>query len=323
VDEFVLLDTCNRWELYFVGQKTEILEKVWEAVVAIFPLEESELKSISAIYRGCGMMHHLFEVCSGVDSQMVGETEILGQVKSTYQAHASGGQSGPILSKVFSRAFQAAKIIRTETDIGRGQVSIGNISVDLAQRIFGNLRSCRVLLIGSGEVGRLVATSMVSREAKALSVTSRKRENAQSLADELGAQVLPFETIAAQLGEFDIILSCTSATEPVVRRESIESARRGRAHKPLFLIDLAMPRDIEPTIGRMPQVFLYNLDDVSSIANENIQMRFEEIEQCRQLLSRRAWVAWLEVLRRYKLKEFRLSHPRTEVSETAHVMGDS
>jgi glutamyl-tRNA reductase len=317
LNEFVLLDTCNRWELYASGESEILASELWEQIFQYFPLNSEELVAIGEPYRGCAMIQHLFEVCSGLDSQMVGETEILGQVKAAYKAHSERGDSGTVFARVFAKAFQAAKAIRTETSIGRGQVSIGNISVDLAQRIFGSLKHCKVLLIGSGEVGRLVATAMNSRNARSISVASRNRQNAQHLADELGADVIDFPAVPDRLGDFDIVLSCTSATEAVLTKDQVLKARKRRAHKPLFLIDLAMPRDIEPSVSSLPQVFLYNLDDVSAIANENMQSRSEELERCRKMLSRKSWVAWLESMRRYQMGKLKVHASVQEISKRA------
>lgn len=301
----VVVDTCNRWEVYGVGETLEVSEFVWKSIRDAFDLPEERLKAIVAEFRESQMIQHLFEVSAGVDSQMVGETEILGQVKSAYSNADGLKQVDMTLHRIFSKAFQAAKWVRTHTSIGRGQVSIGNISVELASRIFGDLDACKVLLIGSGEVGRLTAQALKNRNAKSIHFTSRSLVNAQNLAGEIGGEVFPFEKLEQKLHEFDIIVSSTAAPGHILERAPLKKVMRKRSYRPLFMIDLAMPRDIEPSVGKISQVFLYNLDDVSNIANENLESRSNEIEGCKRELSAKAWVTWLEVIRRQKMRKLR------------------
>ena len=300
--EYLTLDTCNRWELYGVAESPEVLTPLWQAVTELFPLEPDELKTIVSEYHGEAMIRHLFEVAAGVDSQMIGETEIFGQVKAAYAAASKTHTVRSVLTRIFSKAFQAAKWVRTHTSIGRGQVSIGNVSVDLAGRIFGEVQACRVLVLGSGEVGRQTAQAFRNRKVESLSFASRTRENAEKLSREIGGEVLAFEGFSEHLHEYDIVVACTSAKAPILEREGVRNTIAKRSYKPLFLIDLGMPRNIEPDVSKLSQVFLYNLDDVSGIANDNLELRTREIEDCKQILTTKAGATWVDVTRRYSRK---------------------
>ncbi len=305
LESYVVLDTCNRWEIYGVASEEAVLDDIWVCIEAVFPLNMAQLKSIVCEFRESQMIQHLFEVCAGMDSQMVGETEILGQVKAAYSEADENSQIDMVLHRVFSKAFQAAKWVRTHTLIGKGQVSIGNVSVDLASRIFGNLKECKVLLIGSGEVGRLTAQALKNRDTESVTFVSRTFSNALSLADEIGGDVIPWNQLYEVLHRFDIVVSSTSAPHVILDKKRAKVMMRQRSYRPLFIIDLAMPRDIEPVVGKISQVFLYNLDDVSEIANENLESRSQEIETYRHTISAKAWVTWLEVVRRQRMRLMR------------------
>jgi len=315
LNEHVVLDTCNRWEIYGLAHDETVIADVWDCIQRAFPLENHQLKSIVSEYRGSAMIQHLFEVSAGVDSQMVGETEILGQVKNAYSDADENHLVDMVLHRVFNKAFQAAKWARTHTSIGRGQVSVGNISVELAGRIFGDLNTCQVLVIGTGEVGRLAAQALKNRNTKSLHFTSRTFGNAQSLATEMGAECFPFENLEDRIHEFDIIVSSTASPHFLLDKPLMKQVMRRRSYRPLFMIDLAMPRDINPEVGKMSQVFLYNLDDVSAIANENLESRTHEIEECKRNLASKAWVTWLEVVRRQKMRWVRVVDENTLETE--------
>ena len=316
VAEFMCLKTCNRFELYASGLTERCVEEVWEVFRRFYSVPEQKLKEIVDSKHSAQMIQHLFEVCSGVDSQMIGETEILGQVKRSFEDSRSTGKIGGAFNRIFPKAFQAAKWVRTNTLIGQGQVSIGNVAVDLAQRIFGDLKQRKVLVIGAGEVARLTAQSLVSRSVESVTFTSRTEANAKDLADEFTASTLPFSSILKELHQFDILIASTSAPHAIIDKKSLKRAMRKRSYEPLFIIDLAMPRDIEPQAGKIAQVFLYDLDDVSGIANENLKNRTLEIEHCKQVLSARSWATWLDVMRRSMTKSLRDSIENSALPET-------
>jgi glutamyl-tRNA reductase len=305
IEEHLLLDTCNRWELYVVLRHRSHSEVIKRGVARHFRLTDLQLEQVGVEYWGSRMIFHLFEVCAGVDSQIVGETEILGQVKQAYHQAVSEEAVSLTLNRVFTKAFQSAKWVRTHTAIGKGQVSIGNVAVDLALRIFGDLNRCDALIVGSGEVGRITAQAFKNRQVRALSFMSRNPENAECLAETIGGKVCRMEELESMLSRHDIIVCCTAAPGFLLPETMLRSVMKRRGYRPLFLIDLAMPRDVDPDASRIPQVFLYNLDDVAAIANENLGTRSTEITESQKILSARSWVTWLEVMRRYRMRHLR------------------
>ncbi len=302
VRECLVLNTCNRLEIYGLADDPDVRAHIGELVCTCKGLSSSLLERHAFWHTNLAVLQHLFEVAAGLDSQVVGETEILGQLKQAYEAARSCGYTGKVLNRVFEKSFQAAKAARTQTGITRGQVSVGNIAVDLAARIFGRIDRSRVLLIGSGEVGEKTAQALKSRNVAAISVTSRTFETAHRLAHSLQGAAIDFADFRAQLHHYDILISCTSAPGLVLDRKTIAAAIARRPERPAFVIDLALPRDVEPALERMDNVYLYNLDDLSAIANENLELRRGEIEKARSILKAQAWTLWL-LLRRRALAE--------------------
>ena len=247
---------------------------------------------------------------------MIGETDILGQMKQAYARAKETHCTGTILNRLFEKSFQAAKSVRTKTKIAHGQVSIGNIAVDLGNRIFGNLSNSRVLLVGSGDVAEKTAQSLKSRGVADITVTSRKFENAHILAHKFGGAAIEFSDFVPQLKRFDIVISSTAASETIIDQNMIKDTLKNRPDQPFFLIDLALPRDIDPGVDAFENVYLYNLDDLSAIANENIEMRKAEIDQARQILKAHAWSLWLQ-LRRRTLTVPKAQYPRPAPSKVA------
>ncbi len=299
--EWTIIDTCNRWELYGVVDQEDIDERLKPMLTEHFSMNGNPIDEVMMTDNESAMIRHLFEVCSGLDSQMVGETEILGQVKSAFERAQEDKSTGANLNRIFNKAFQTAKWVRTNTEIGKGQVSIGNVAANLGSRIFEDLKECRVLLIGSGEVGTNTAYSLHNRAVKSITITSRNFDKSRSLAKELGAAVLEFDQFKDQLHDFDIVIACTAAPGAILDLKTIKKVMRQRSFKPMFFIDLALPRDIDPKAHKLSQVFIYNLDDISAIANENLENRKSEIQRCRDIIASKAWVTWLEVMRRSRL----------------------
>ncbi|MDB6169769.1 MAG: glutamyl-tRNA reductase [Verrucomicrobia bacterium] len=292
--EFAILNTCNRVEFYGVGP-AGIAAEVQRAFCARQQFTPAEFEQFRLNLVGPGALQHLLEVTSGLDSQMLGETEIFGQVKDAYGAAQQRGHTGAVLNRIFQKAFQAAKHVRTHTAINQGQVSVANVAVDLAVNIFGSLEHARILLVGAGEIGEKTARAFQSRGAAALSVSSRNPERAMELANALGAFALPYGLMASKLAEFDIVVCATAAPEPIVAVEAVRQAMHPRPARPLFLIDLALPRDVEAAVADLENVFVYNLDDLAKIAGENRAARHAEIEKCRALLTARAGALWQQV----------------------------
>jgi glutamyl-tRNA reductase len=293
--EFVIVATCNRLELYGVSQHDLAAEAAERALGAACGLGPEEFGGIRLRLEAEHSVRHLLEVAAGLDSQMLGETEIFGQIKRAYAAAQSRGSAGPVLNRIFQKVFQGAKHVRTHTAITVGQVSVANVAVDLALKIFGSLGSARILLLGAGEIGEKTARAFSSRGAGSLTVASRHRERAEALAGGLGAATLDFSEREQRLADFDVVVSATSALGAVLTAPAIRAALRPRPERPLLLIDLALPRDIEPAAAEATNVYLYNLDDLARIAEENRAARASEIAKCQSLVAARASALWRQV----------------------------
>jgi len=298
IRECLVINTCNRLEIYGLATDPDIEETIRDHLCAHSGVSRELFDPHSFWHTNLDVLQHAFEVSTGLDSQMVGETEILGQMKHAYHEARKAECTGSVLNRLFEKSFQAAKSARSQTGITRGQISIGNVAVDLASRIFGKLSSSRVLLVGSGEVAEKTAQALKSRGVADITVSSRTFENAHLLAHSLGGAAIEFEDFPAQLQRFDIIISSTAAPNIILDRERIAQAIKKRPDRPFFLIDLALPRDIDPSLEKLENVYLYNLDDLSGIANENLELRKAEIERARTILKAQTWTLWLQLRRR-------------------------
>lgn len=299
IRECLVLNTCNRLEIYGIASSKNGFEgNIRQKLCSSQGIDRSLFDQHSFWHTNLDVLQHALEVSAGLDSQMVGETEILGQMKEAYAAAKAAKSTGTVLNRLFEKSFQAAKSARTKTGITRGQVSIGNVAVDLASRIFGKLNKSRVLLLGSGEVGEKTAQALKSRGVRDIAVSSRTFENAHRLAHELNGSAIDFEDFLSQLHNYDVVIGSTAAPGSLLSKDAIRHAMRARPDRPLFLIDLALPRDIDPAVEELDNVYLYNLDDLSNIANENLAARKAEIEHARQILKGHAWNLWLQLRRR-------------------------
>lgn len=291
IDECLVLGTCNRIEVYLAGEEDSILQARSAFVETLHTRTGGRVPEVYE-RKGVDVVAHLICVCSGLDSQMVGETEVLGQVKAAYAQADQRRSLGPCFHRLFQKAFQSSKWLRSHTEIGSGQTTIGAVAVDLAERIFEGLTGSRVLVLGSGEVGESTARALRSRGVGSITVSSRTLSHAHQLAEMVGASILPFSDWHLHLAEFDIALASTSAPETILSRAMVAASMHHRPHRPLFLIDLAVPRDIDPEAADVPNVYLYNLDDLAAIANENLGHRLKEVEKCRHWIERRACELW-------------------------------
>ena len=298
LDEYLILNTCNRVEIYGVSTGTDLRPQLLDIFCNLHQLALDQLTPHTFWKTNHEVLEHLFNVSAGVDSQMLGETEIFGQVKQSYSGAQTRKTVGPVLNRVFQRSFKEAKWARTHTSISKGQVSIGNVAVDLATRIFGDLKFSRILIVGAGEVAIKTVQSLQSRGAGQVTVTSRNRDHAHEVADTFEGSVLSFENFKRHLHEFDIILTSTSASGAILSASEIKKTIRRRAGLPLFIIDAAVPRDVEPSASLLEDVFLYNLDDLSAIANENMKHRQEDVENLKLTFAQRSWQLWLTLIRR-------------------------
>lgn len=227
---------------------------------------------------------HLCRVVSGMDSMVLGETEVFGQTKRAYKAALEAGHTSAGLNKLFQRAFAVGKKVRTLTGIQVGQTSIGSVAVDLAEKIFGHLRDSRVMVLGAGEMSRTTAQSLLSRGAQSIFVANRTYDKAVELAAELDGQAVRFNEWEGVLSEVDVVISSTGAPHPIVRPGHIREVRRKRRYRPLFLIDIAVPRDIDPEVGEIEEVYLYDIDTLEQIANEGRERREAQIKECDEII---------------------------------------
>jgi glutamyl-tRNA reductase len=287
--EAVILSTCNRVELYAV---TPLEPRAAFAALRDFlvnchdyrdPLTD-ELYALAEPHS----IEHLFKVACGLDSMVLGETEILGQLKKAYDLALQHKHSGSRLNKAFQRAFNVAKHIRTETNIQRGSVSIGSVAVELAEKIFTALHDHLVMVIGAGDTSEKTARALLSRGAHSILVSNRSQERAEALALALGGRAVHFDGWAAEFSKIDIIISSTSAPHYVLDRAKLEPLMKLRKNRPLLLIDIAVPRDIEPEVNFLDNVYLYNIDDLQAIADDYLNQRKEEIARCEAIIREKA-----------------------------------
>lgn len=295
VSECLVLNTCNRVEVYAVTQTSDWAALFGHHLEKLNQYSAHDFLKLAYVFEGEEAVQHAFKVASGLDSQIVGETQILGQMKAAYTLAGEREVLGGALHRLFQKAFQGAKWAHTSTGISSGQISLGNVAVELASRIFGKLTVSRTLIVGSGEVGQEVAKAFRSRGVACMSIASRTPERAELLAKSVDGLVIPFKTWHDHLPFTDIGIFATSSPQPLVTASSISEIMVRRHHKPLFFIDLAMPRDIHPEVGTLPNAFLYNLEDLSSIANENLLSRKADVDSCLVTLHRKAAATWQRI----------------------------
>ncbi len=284
IRELAILSTCNRVEVYAVsGDVKAATRMIFDALKNRSGLDP-EARNDFYIHEQPSSVQHLYEVCAGLDSMVVGETEILGQVKEAYRIAHEAHRTGLALNKLFQSAFAVAKEIRSRTRIGMGSVSVGSVAVDLAGQIFGDLDKRTVLLIGAGETSETTARSLQSRGAKSLVIANRSLERARALADSLHGRAVELDSWTAECERADIVISSTAAPHPVITREKLEGVMQRRNGSPLFLIDIAVPCDIEREVSQLAGIYLYDIDDLQVIADQNLAMRQKEIAVCKQII---------------------------------------
>jgi glutamyl-tRNA reductase len=284
--EAVVLTTCNRVEVYGASEARvstlDIAHCLDRSIERHTPPESAPFYR----YEDSQCARHLFRVASGLDSMVVGETEILGQAKKAYEAARGSGSAGSFLHRLFQRAFRVAKQVRTHTDITRGAVSVGSVAVDLAEKIFGNLAACKVLVLGAGETSERMARALVSRGVSDLRVSNRSGERAENLSQIVGGRAVAFEDWPQQCCEIDILLTSTSSEAPLLRRENLEQTVRERLDRPLFIIDIAVPRDVDPNVNELDGVYLYDIDSLQSIAEKSMALRREQISAAESIIAK-------------------------------------
>lgn len=284
LEEIVLLSTCNRVEFFAVAKPTAIPAVQWPEFLQRYHQIPETISDHTFCIEGTACIEHLFEVASGLQSMVVGETEIFGQIKEAYETATTHQTTGKWLHKLFQSSFNAAKEVRSQTAITRGSVSVGSVSVELAEKIFGSLKTCKALVIGAGDTSEKTARALQSRGISALFVTNRTNERAEHLAQELEGISIPWENWKEKAAEVDILISSTTAPDFVLHYEEARVLMQRRRGNPLFLIDLAIPRDFDPEMNKLEGLYLYNLDDLQKISSQHLQSRGGEIEKARQIL---------------------------------------
>jgi glutamyl-tRNA reductase len=284
VHEAVILSTCNRVEFYAAGPGLASGFDGFEH----FLVEHSGLPNdvLEAVYR-YDFPHsaaHLFRVVCGLDSMVLGETEILGQVKKSYAAAIEAGMTSRVLNRLFQHSFRVAKQVRARTSINRGSISIGSVAADLAERICGELSRCEVLILGAGETAERAARSLVSRGTKSIRVANRSADRGLALAESLQASTVDFSEWRNELHKVDILVSCTASPEPLVRAADLRAVIKKRDVRPLFIIDLAVPRDVEASVNELENVFLYDIDSLEKIAQQSLEERERERTRCEEMI---------------------------------------
>jgi glutamyl-tRNA reductase len=283
--EALVLDTCNRVEVYAATEKEISTNEVARCVVR--KLDENISDDTTTFYRleGEACAQHLFRVASGLDSMVVGETEVLGQAKKAYEAARASGAAGPYLHRLFQRAFRVAKQVRSNTQITRGAVSVGSVAVELAAKIFGDLAKCKVLLLGAGEAGERTARALVSRGVQDLRVTNRSTDRADELAAAVRGTVVQFDQWLDHCRLVDILITSITAEAPLLTCENFEPLADQRPASPLFIIDIAVPRNVDPRINNLESVYLYDMDSLQSVAAQAMEMRRQQMVAADEIIA--------------------------------------
>ncbi|MFT5110862.1 MAG: glutamyl-tRNA reductase [Parasphingorhabdus sp.] len=283
VSEATILSTCNRTEIY-CRQKDADSGLISRWMSRYSDLDENELKSATYGYPDQDAVKHAFRVASGLDSMVLGEPQILGQMKDAFAVAHRAGATGKILNRLFQHTFSVAKQVRTDTAVGASAVSVAYAAVDLAKHIFSDLSEQTVLLIGAGETIELVARHLLVQGVKNIIVANRTIERAETLAQQINSEAISLAEIPTRLAEADILVASTASTLPILGKGAVESAIKARRHKPMFMVDLAVPRDIEPEVGNLRDVYLYTVDDLSDVIDRNLSARREAALEAEKII---------------------------------------
>lgn len=285
--EAALLSTCNRTELYLAAGAHEVRDLVqpateWLALQGGVGADQLSAYTYTAENRAAA--RHAFRVAAGLDSMVLGEPQILGQMKEAVREADEAGTLGTTLHQLFQRSFAVAKEVRTSTEIGSHSVSMAAAAVRLASQLFEDLRQQKVLFVGAGEMIELVATHFAAREPKSLALANRTLERGEALATRFGAQAIRLAELPERLQEFDIVVSCTASSLPIIGLGAVERALKARRRRPMFMVDLAVPRDIEPEVGKLADIYLYTVDDLSALVQTAGEKRQAAVEQAEAII---------------------------------------
>ena len=298
--EAAILSTCNRTELYLVqeGDVTVTQEKVVRWLEQHHNVPASIITPSLYWHTDQQAVNHMMRVACGLDSLVLGEPQILGQMKQAYSQAKAAGSMSLVMDRLFQRTFGVAKQVRTETDIGANAVSVAFASVNLAKHIFASLEKVKVLLVGAGETIELVAKHLYENKVGKITVANRTIARAEAMAGAIGADVITLAQIPDKMADADIVISSTGSTLPIIGKGMVENALGKRKHRPIFMVDLAVPRDIEEQVGELEDVFLYTVDDLQSIIAKNLVNRRKEAIQAETIVSTQSdvFMSWLRGL---------------------------
>jgi glutamyl-tRNA reductase len=299
IGENVVLSTCNRTEFYFSCENLDVdLLKFYKILSKHFGMKEEWLKNYTYVLTNEDTYRHLFLVASGLDSMVVGEPQILGQVKDAYRLATDCNTTGFFMDKVFHRTFNVAKRIRTETKIGYNPVSISAMAIELSKKIFGELKDKKILVIGVGEMCEIALKYFKKEGVSDIYITNRTFLNAQKLADETAGSPFPFSDLRELLTKIDMVLSSTGSEKPIIEKDLVSIVMKKRKQKPLFFIDIAVPRDIDPSVNDIENVYLYDIDDLKELSQKHLSDRLAESERARAIVEEEVekFTAWLKQL---------------------------
>jgi len=331
--EHTILSTCNRVEIYARANcHDSAIKSVKQFICDFHELSPVELEDHFYSYKNEEAVEHLFRVSSSLDSMILGEAQILGQVKDAYSLARDLRSTGLVLNQLFEKAFNIAKKVREETGIAERSVSISSAAVELAQKIFDDLENHTVMLVGTGEMAELAAKHLISYGVKTVYVTSRTYERAANLARTLNGSALDFEAFKNELHRADIVITSTSASSFIIKKEMVEKAIQERKNKPIFFIDIAVPRDIEPDVNDLENVYLYDIDDLHVVVSANMKEREKEAENAMNLISHEVtkfnnWIGSLDAVPtiieiRKKAENIRKQEIERTLKKLPHVSED-
>lgn len=286
LEEILLLSTCNRVEVY--GAVSSRLDRT-TSVLKSLCVKPLDLRSHDYFYEDAQAVRHLFRVTAGLDSMVLGETEIAGQVKDAYEVARAAQLTGGTLNRVFQNAFQTAKKVRAQTGIGRGATSLGSVAVELAAKVFRDDFSARsVIIIGAGQMGEACVRHLAKKGARSVLVSNRSFDRAVKLAQEFNGRAVRFEECLAAMTDADIVITATGCRKTLLYRSDVEALMARRRNRPLILIDISVPRNVEPSVHCLNNVFLYNIDDLEEIVRENVRAREQQLALCHQIIQAHA-----------------------------------
>jgi glutamyl-tRNA reductase len=297
IAEAVILSTCNRTEVYAVAASEAGTDAVIDFLCEFHDLDRRELARYLYVVEDHAVVKHLFRVVCSLDSMVVGEAQILHQVKEAYDLSCESGTAQRLFHKLFRQSFELGKRVRTETAIGENAVSISYAAVELAKKVFDTLEGRTVLIVGAGEMSELTARHLVSQGVRSVLVVNRTYERAVELAERFDGTAVPYEQLFERMHDADIVISSTSAPGYVIEKERVAGVMRGR-WSPLFLIDIALPRDVDPAVNGLPNAFVYDIDDLNGVVQSNLEDRMREARRAEGIIEEEiaAFEAWIETL---------------------------